>query len=96
MEASLPPLSGRLAAAKVTWALTLAHGISSMHSYTKFAWLPALLLDTGGQTPVGFGVLLALYSLIGLPAAIAVPLIVSRSRRPIWLFHVATASLTLG
>src|SRR5690606_9277908 len=92
----LPAAGGRLARSKVTWALTLGHGISSLNSYTVFAWLPALLMEVAGQTAVQSGVLLAIYSLMGLPVAVVVPLLVSRIRRPSLLFYFATAAFTVG
>jgi CP family cyanate transporter-like MFS transporter len=92
----LRAIEGRLARSKVTWALTLGHGISSLNSYTVFAWLPALLMEMAGQTAVHAGALLALYSLIGLPVAVVVPLLVSRIRRPSLLFYFATAAFAVG
>jgi CP family cyanate transporter-like MFS transporter len=57
-----------------------------------FAWLPAILIDTAGVDAATAGSLLALFSFMGLPVALVVPLLVARLRRttPFYALAVAT------
>ena len=71
---------GSLLRSRVAWAITLAFVVAAINSYAAFAWLPALLVDTAGVTVAGAGALLALFGIMGLPTALAVPVIAPRLR----------------
>jgi CP family cyanate transporter-like MFS transporter len=66
--------------------------VSSSLAYTAFAWLPTILVDIAGVTPVVAGVLLALFGFMGLPASLAVPLLVTRANATRALFGVAVGT----
>jgi CP family cyanate transporter-like MFS transporter len=74
------------------WALVLTFAVNSSVAYGMFAWLPAILIDTAGVDAATAGSLLALFSFMGLPVALVVPLLVARLRRttPFYALAVAT------
>ncbi len=77
-EATVTP---RLWRSRVAWAIAIAFSASSLNAYALFAWMPLLLVDIADVSRVQAGALLALYGLIGLPAALIVPVIAVRLRR---------------
>lgn len=99
-DVDLEPVStrvfGRLWRLPTAWALAVTFFVSSAVAYTSFAWLPKILVDTAGVTPQVAGVLLSLFALIGLPASLAVPVLVARRGVVLPLFVLASASGVLG
>ncbi|HEY8588163.1 MAG TPA: MFS transporter, partial [Naasia sp.] len=88
-------LPKRMHRSRVARALALAFAISTLHGYAMFAWLPALLIETAGVSPVEGGSLLALYGVLGLPLGVLAPLLVIRVRR-VWVLFVATTVLYIA
>ncbi|MFC4829684.1 MFS transporter [Agromyces aurantiacus] len=80
----------------LAWALAVVFLVSGFNAYAIFAWLPSILADTAGTTPGQGGALLALYALMGLPAALAVPVIAERRGRVRTLVAVGAGSLIAG
>lgn len=64
----------------IAWSILIVFASSSMTMYAVFAWLPVLLVNTAGVSALGAGALLALYAAVGFPAAVVVPILVSRVR----------------
>lgn len=64
-----------------TWALVLSFGVNASVAYTAFAWLPSILVDIAGLDATAAGGLLALFSFMGLPVSLVVPVLVVRARR---------------
>ncbi|MFI8633182.1 MFS transporter [Microbacterium sp. NPDC077663] len=99
-EVDLEPVStrvfGRMWRLPTAWALAVTFFVSSAVAYTSFAWLPKILVDTAGVTPQVAGTLLSLFALIGLPASLAVPVLVARRDVVLPLFLIAAASGVLG
>lgn len=78
-----------------TWALVVTFGVNSSVAYGMFAWLPPLLMDVAGVNAGEAGGLLALFSFMGLPVSLLVPLLVVRLGRTGPFFAVAVlAGLT--
>lgn len=65
---------------RVVWGITIAFATVAINAYSMFAWLPTMLAELAGSTPGEAGALLALYALLGLPAALIVPVIAVRLR----------------
>ena len=63
------------------WALSLLFGITSLNTYTLFAWLPEIASGAGLSTGDA-GLQLAIFSGIGLPLSLIVPLLAGRMRNP--------------
>jgi CP family cyanate transporter-like MFS transporter len=80
----------------LAWALLVGFAVSGVIAYTSFAWLPKLLVDVAGVTPAVAGVLLALFGFMGLPASLAVPLLVTRGNATRVLFGVAVVAGLVG
>ena len=59
-------------------AMVVIWSVSSLNGYANFAWLPQILMDESGSTPVEAGILLAVYAAMGLPAALAMPVLATR------------------
>ncbi|MFF8187238.1 CynX/NimT family MFS transporter [Microbacterium sp. NPDC016588] len=74
------------------WALVITFAVNSSVAYGMFAWLPTILIDTAGVDAATAGSLLALFSFMGLPVSLVVPLLVARLRRttPFYVFAVAS------
>ena len=92
IEQPSPRAFGRMWRLPVAWALLVGFAVSSSLAYTAFAWLPTILVDIAGVTPVVAGVLLALFGFMGLPASLAVPLLVTRADATRALFGVAVGT----
>lgn len=94
--AAAPAILRRIWRSRVAWVLAIAFSISSFHAYAMFAWLPELLVRTAGVTPVQAGGLLSLYSLMGVPAALIVPILATRMRNVGILVHAGITVFVLG
>lgn len=87
---------GRMWRVPLAWALTVAFAVSSSVAYTSFVWLPTILIDVAGVTPVLAGVLLSLFAFMGLPASLVVPLLVTRLNATRALFAVSVLTGLAG
>lgn len=59
--------------------LTAMVGLTSLNTYSMFAWLPSILVEAG-YSPSTAGSLLALFGALGIPLGLTVPLIASKMR----------------
>ncbi|MEO9015704.1 MAG: MFS transporter [Terrimesophilobacter sp.] len=94
--APAPDLLGRIWHSRLAWVLAVAFSISGFHAYAMFAWLPELLVQTAGVTPVQAGGLLSLFSLMGVPAALIVPILATRMKNVGLLVGAGIACFVLG
>ncbi len=79
-----------------TWALVITFGVNSSVAYAMFAWMPPLLIDVAGVDAAEAGGLLALFSFMGLPVSLLVPLLVARLGRTTPFYAVAVAGGLTG
>ncbi|KZE33957.1 MFS transporter [Microbacterium sp. T32] len=79
-----------------TWALVITFAVNSSVAYGMFAWMPAILIDTAGVDAATAGGLLALFSFMGLPVALVVPVLVARLRRTAPFYAVAVVGGLAG
>lgn len=91
-----PRLVGRISHSRTAWAVTLIFALSGFHAYTAFSWLPQLLIDVAGVTQIQAGALLALYGIVGLPAALIVPVLASRMRNVGVLVQIGNGAFVIG
>jgi Cyanate permease len=63
---------------RTAWLVAIVFSVTSFNAFSMFAWLPEILIRTGGQTPVGAGVLLGFYSALGIPFALLAPVVAAR------------------
>lgn len=59
-------------------AMVVIWAVSAMNGYALFAWLPQILMDESGSTPVEAGILLGLFAAMGAPAALSMPVLAVR------------------
>ncbi|GLK18412.1 MFS transporter [Herbiconiux flava] len=71
---------GRVLRSPVAWSLMLVFALTSVNAYAMFAWLPSILTDVAGASEAEAGALLSLFSVMGLPAALLVPILATRMR----------------
>lgn len=64
----------------VAVAITVTFVVSAVTVYAMFAWLPVLLVEHVGVSELEAGALLALFSIIGLPLGLIVPVLAARMR----------------
>ncbi|MDQ1082648.1 MULTISPECIES: CynX/NimT family MFS transporter [Microbacterium] len=79
-----------------TWALVATFAVNSSVAYGLFAWLPPMLIDIAGVDAAEAGGLLALFSFMGMPVALIVPLLVGRLRRTTPFYAVALLAGVVG
>jgi CP family cyanate transporter-like MFS transporter len=82
--------------APLAWAMGVTFAVSSLNAYAMFGWLPQMLHDIAGTDPAQGGVLLSLYSAMGLPAGLLVPVLATRMRRVGVLVYVGVAFFFIG
>lgn len=82
-SAVAPPTGlAHVASRPMSWAITAFMGLQSLCFYSMLTWLPAQLADRGLSTATA-GLLLGVYSLIGLPGSFIAPRhAVTRHARP--------------
>ncbi len=79
-----------------TWALVATFSVNSAVAYAMFAWLPSLLIDVAGVDAAEAGGLLALFSFMGLPVSLLVPLLAARLGRTTPFYVVAVVGGLAG
>jgi len=96
IEGPSPRAFGRMWRVPLSWALLVTFAASATMAYTSFAWLPKMLVDVAGVTPAAAGGLLSLFGFMGLPASLAVPLLVTRFNATRLLIGIAIACGFVG
>jgi CP family cyanate transporter-like MFS transporter len=87
---------GRIWHSRMAWALAVVFAISSVHFYTAAAWFPELMVDIAGATPLEGGGILAIFSLVGVPTALIVPILAGRMKNVSWLVLAGLLFFILG
>jgi len=92
------PRAGRVLVHRspIAWAIAAVFATSSLNAYAMFTWLPTIVGDVAGVTPAQGGLLLSLFSAMGVPASLIVPMLVARLRNVAVLVYVASACFVLG
>ncbi|MDQ1607226.1 MAG: transporter, family, cyanate transporter [Microbacteriaceae bacterium] len=88
--------SGKIWHSRVAWTIALVFAVSSFEIYAGLAWLPQLLEDIAHVSKFEAGNLLALYSLMGLPGALFLPVLTTRMKNVSWLLQLGLACFVLG
>lgn len=91
-----PELVGRMWHSKVAWAITLTFAVSALNAYAMFAWMPEMLQDIAGVDDVQAGALLSLYSIVGLPFSLLIPVLAVRMRNVGLLVYAGVAFFLVG
>lgn len=77
------------------WSLAVIFGVSMMFMYAILSWLPTYLVSQGVSRG-NAGTALFLFSVIGIPHALIIPLIIARLRRPVVLVLIAALMQIAG
>jgi CP family cyanate transporter-like MFS transporter len=96
LEEADPQILRRVWRAPIAWALAGIFSVSAVNAYAMFAWLPQILHDTAGVDAVQAGVLLSLYSGMGIPAGLLIPVLTARMKNVGLLIHVGVACFVIG
>lgn len=78
------------------WAITVVFATSAILAYVGFGWLPVIAVERAGVETATAGMLLSVYGMMGLPAALLVPLLVVRLRATRALFFIAVVATLAG
>lgn len=79
----------------IGWGAALVFAGCSSNTFAAITWLPTVLVDRGLSQEAG-GSMLALYSIIGLPTGLIVPLVVVKMQRPLPLAILFAALFAAG
>ena len=77
-------------------AITLTFAVASFNAFSMFAWLPQLLQETAGMSATGAGAALSLYAAVGVPLALAVPVIATRIENVSAVIVIGVAGFVVG
>lgn len=78
------------------WGITILFGVGALNNYTMIAWLPKILTSSAGVSQASSGIMLSMYNLIGFPHSLLVPIILSRTRRPLYVIAIGITCLLVG
>lgn len=81
---------------RMAWALAVVFAISSVHFYTAAAWFPELMADVGGVNHLEAGGILAIFSLMGVPTALIVPILAVRMKNVSWMVLAGLVFFIVG
>ncbi len=79
----------------IGWGVALVFAGCSSNTFAALTWLPAVLIDRGMNQETA-GSMLALYSILALPVALVVPLVVVRTPRPLPVAILFVVAFTIG
>lgn len=86
----------RLWRAPTAWLLAGILAITSLNAFVVFSLFPALLADLAGVDAAGAGYLLAVFSLLGLPLALIIPVLAARGVNVGMLVGIGAACFVVG
>ena len=76
--------------------VAIVFAVTSLNAYSMFAWLPEILIQTAGESPVAAGAMLGFYSALGIPFALAAPALAARMKNIGTSIEIGAAFLVLG
>ncbi|MFJ4207948.1 CynX/NimT family MFS transporter [Paenarthrobacter sp. NPDC089675] len=79
----------------IGWGMALIFAGFSSNTFAALTWLPAVLVDRGMRQETA-GSMLAVYSILALPFALVVPLVVQRMSRPLPVAVLFVAAFAIG
>lgn len=78
VEAAQVGIGRRVFRSPIAWSMALMFSAPTMNVYAAFAWLPSMTKDISGVTATEAGLLLSVFALCGIPAALIVPVLAQR------------------
>lgn len=96
IEAAHAGIGRRLFRSPIGWSMALLFGLPSMHAYAMFAWLPSLSAELSGVDAATAGLLLSVFAVCGIPAALLAPVLAQRLPSVTPLIAAALVFFILG
>lgn len=96
VEPPKPVVLGRVWRSPLAWALAAVFAMSALNVYAMFAWLPAIVVGVAGVSTATAGVLLSVYSVVGLLPSLLIPLLAVRLKSVRGLALTGSALFVLG
>jgi len=84
---------GRVWATSLGWGMTLMFGMTSLMTYSMFTWLPRIVVEAGA-TPAFGGVMVAVFSALGLLPSLLMPSLAVRMANPFVLAVIGFTAFT--
>ena len=84
---------GRVSRTSLGWGMTLMFGMTSLMTYSMFTWLPRIVVEAGA-TPAFGGVMVAVFSALGLLPSLFIPSLAVRMVNPFPLALIGFGSYT--
>ena len=81
--------------APLAWAVSVYFAVLSVLFYTVNAWLPTMFLEQGRGENAG-GEMLTVVNLVAIPCALAVSILVHRTRSQVWATSIGSLGLGVG
>ena len=81
--------------APLAWAVSVYFAVLSVLFYTVNAWLPTMFLEQGRGENAG-GEMLTVVNLVAIPCALAVSILVHRTRSQVWATSIGSVGLGVG
>ena len=85
----------RISRSATVWGMVGFFAVTSLSNYAIITWVPTMLTDAGAGVETG-GTMVGLYSAWGVVAALLVPLLTTRIRRPFIMVAVFAAFMVTG
>lgn len=77
------------------WGMALMFGMTSLMTYSMFTWLPRIVVEAGASPAFG-GVMVAVFSALGLLPALLMPALATRMRNPFPLAVIGFTAFTVA
>lgn len=89
------PAGGAVWKTSLGWGMAAMFGMTSLVTYSMFTWIPKILGEAGATAEFG-GAMVALFSALGLGAALGLPSVVVRMRNPFPIVLGCVLAYVLG
>ena len=86
---------GSMLRSPLAWAVSVYFAVLSVLFYTVNAWLPTMFLEQGRGENAG-GEMLTVVNLVAIPCALAVSILVHRTRSQVWATSIGSVGLGVG
>lgn len=80
----------------IAWAILIIFGIGALNSFAMIAWLPEILTKSIGIKQAVAGSMMSLYSFVGFIPTLFVPIILFRTKHPIFVILFFSLSIVLA
>lgn len=78
------------------WAVGVVLAVGAFASYALFAWLPVIVVDIAHVDLAQAGILMAIFTLVGIPPALFIPVLAQRTQRIDLIIHAGSALFLAG